>query len=565
MSAESSGVFTLKEINRVKIIQDVIERRITTRRAAEHLGISDRQCRRLLARYREGGPLGMASRRCGMRGNRQLPPGLADEALELIKTRYADFGPTLAREKLEELHGLFLGKETVRRIMVRAGLWIPRKQRAARIPQPRYRRPCTGELIQIDGCDHDCMASRRCGMRGNRQLPPGLADEALELIKTRYADFGPTLAREKLEELHGLFLGKETVRRIMVRAGLWIPRKQRAARIPQPRYRRPCTGELIQIDGCDHDWFEGRGPACTALVYVDDATSKLMELLFVKSESTFSYFEATRRYIDKHGKPLALYSDKAGVFRVNNKHATGGDGHTQFGRAMHELNIQTICAETSPAKGRVERAHLTLQDRLVKELRLQGICSMEAANDFAEAYMADYNRRFGKVPRHDFDVHRAVEHDEDLELIFTVREKRKVSKSLTIQYDKMLYLIEDSELSRRAIGKYIDVYHYPDGRKELRLNGTLLPYSTYDRLSEIDQGAIVDNKRLGRTLEFISLVQSKRDNTRSQSIPAGDGPSRRRPKQEGKKSQRSLDNDDMLEALKQLQSRSEDIFGKRAR
>ncbi|MCY2152460.1 ISNCY family transposase [Klebsiella pneumoniae] len=361
MSAESSGVFTLKEINRIKIIQDVIERRITTRRAAEHLGISDRQCRRLLARYREGGPLGMASRRCGMRGNRQLPPG------------------------------------------------------------------------------------------------------------------------------------------------------------------------------------------------------------FVKSESTFSYFEATRRYIDKHGKPLALYSDKAGVFRVNNKHATGGDGHTQFGRAMHELNIQTICAETSPAKGRVERAHLTLQDRLVKELRLQGICSMEAANDFAEAYMADYNRRFGKVPRHDFDVHRAVEHDEDLGLIFTVREKRKVSKSLTIQYDKMLYLIEDSELSRRAIGKYIDVYHYPDGRKELRLNGTLLPYSTYDRLSEIDQGAIVDNKRLGRTLEFISLVQSKRDNTRSQSIPAGDGPSRRRPKQEGKKSQRSLDNDDMLEALKQLQSRSEDIFGKRAR
>ncbi len=467
MSAESSGVFTLKEINRIKIIQDVIERRITTRRAAEHLGISDRQCRRLLARYREGGPLGMAS--------------------------------------------------------------------------------------------------RRCGMRGNRQLPPGLADQALELIKTRYADFGPTLAREKLEELHGLFLGKETVRRIMVRAGLWVPRKQRAARIPQPRYRRPCTGELIQIDGCDHDWFEGRGPACTALVYVDDATSKLMELLFVKSESTFSYFEATRRYIDKHGKPLALYSDKAGVFRVNNKHATGGDGHTQFGRAMHELNIQTICAETSPAKGRVERAHLTLQDRLVKELRLQGICSMEAANDFAEAYMADYNRRFGKVPRHDFDVHRAVEHDEDLGLIFTVREKRKVSKSLTIQYDKMLYLIEDSELSRRAIGKYIDVYHYPDGRKELRLNGTLLPYSTYDRLSEIDQGAIVDNKRLGRTLEFISLVQSKRDNTRSQSIPAGDGPSRRRPKHEGKKSQRSLDNDDMLEALKQLQSRSEDIFGKRAR
>ncbi len=467
MSAESSGVFTLKEINRIKIIQDVIERRITTRRAAEHLGISDRQCRRLLARYREGGPLGMAS--------------------------------------------------------------------------------------------------RRCGMRGNRQLPPGLADQALELIKTRYADFGPTLAREKLEELHGLFLGKETVRRIMVRAGLWVPRKQRAARIPQPRYRRPCTGELIQIDGCDHDWFEGRGPACTALVYVDDATSKLMELLFVKSESTFSYFEATRRYIDKHGKPLALYSDKAGVFRVNNKHATGGDGHTQFGRAMHELNIQTICAETSPAKGRVERAHLTLQDRLVKELRLQGICSMEAANDFAEAYMADYNRRFGKVPRHDFDVHRAVEHDEDTGLIFTVREKRKVSKSLTIQYDKMLYLIEDSELSRRAMGKYIDVYHYPDGRKELRLNGTLLPYSTYDRLSEIDRArlsitsVLAEPRSLSVWCRASGITRALSQFPLEMALP-DDGQSRK-----GKKSQRSLDNDDMLEALKQLQSRSEDIFGKRAR
>lgn len=293
MIADSSGVFTLKEINRVKVIQDVIERRLTTHRAAELLEISDRQCRRLLVRYREEGPLGLTH--------------------------------------------------------------------------------------------------KRRGARGNRQLMPGLAEMALELIRTRYADFGPTLACEKLEELHNLRLGKETVRRIMTRAGLWIPRKQRAAHIPQPRYRRPCTGELIQIDGCDHDWFEGRSPACTALVYVDDATSRIMELLFVKSESTFSYFEATRRYILKHGKPLALYSDKAGVFQS----ATGGDGHTQFGRAMYELNIHTICAETSQAKGRVERAHLTLQDRLVKEFRLHGISSIEEANAFAEEYIADYNRRSG--------------------------------------------------------------------------------------------------------------------------------------------------------------------------
>ncbi len=157
---------------------------------------------------------------------------------------------------------------------------------------------------------------------------------------------------------------------------------------------------------------------------------------------------------------------------------------------MHELNIQTICANTSSAKGRVERAHLTLQDRLVKELRLRGISSVDAANEFADEFMADYNRRFAKAPRHDFDVHRPLETDDDLSAFFTWREPRRVSKSLTVQYDKVLYLIEDNELSRRAIGKYIEVWHYPDGRKELRLNDAVLPYSTYDRLRKSTKGLL---------------------------------------------------------------------------
>lgn len=177
--------------------------------------------------------------------------------------------------------------------------------------------------------------------------------------------------------------------------------------------------------------------------------------------------------------------------------------------------------------------------------------------------MTAYNRRFGKAPRHDFDVHRPLETDDDLTAFFTWREPRRVSKSLTVQYDKVLYLIEDNELSRRAIGKYIEVWHYPDGRKELRLNEVVLPYSTYDRLQKIDQGAIVDNKRLGRTLEFIKQVQDKRDNNRSQALPAGDGPSRRRRKPTEKKSQRSLDEDDMLNALKTLQSRSDEKMARR--
>ncbi len=155
---------------------------------------------------------------------------------------------------------------------------------------------------------------------------PGLAERALRIIRERYADFGQTLACEKLAEVHGLHLAKETVRKLMTQAGLWIPRKLRPPRVHQPRPRRARTGELIQIDGSEHRWFEDRGPACTLLVYVDDATSRLMQLLLV----SFTYFEATRGYLERYGKPLAFYSGKASVFRINNKQAIGGDGQTQW-------------------------------------------------------------------------------------------------------------------------------------------------------------------------------------------------------------------------------------------
>jgi hypothetical protein len=148
----------------------------------------------------------------------------------------------------------------------------------------------------------------------------------------------------------------------MIAAGLWCDRKQRK-RIHQPRPRRECVGELVQVDGSEHWWFEDRGPQCTLLVFVDDTTSRLMHLQFVESESTFAYFHAARAYLEAWGKPVAFYSDKHGVFRVNHPGALGGDGMTQFGRALHALNIDIICANSSPAKGRVERANKTLQDR----------------------------------------------------------------------------------------------------------------------------------------------------------------------------------------------------------
>src|SRR5690242_10127133 len=159
------------------------------------------------------------------------------------------------------------------------------------------------------------LISRKRGQRSNHQLPAGLEARALVIIREFYGDFGPTLACEKLVECHGIRLAPETVRRLMTDAGLWIPRRQRPPKIYQPRARRACLGQLIQIDGSEHAWFEQRAPQCTLLVYVDDATSRLMHLHFTVSESTFSYFEATRAYIERHGKPMAFYSDRASVFR----------------------------------------------------------------------------------------------------------------------------------------------------------------------------------------------------------------------------------------------------------
>jgi hypothetical protein len=300
----------------------------------------------------------------------------------------------------------------------------------------------------------------------------------------------------------------------MTTAGLWTPRRQRAAKIHQPRNRRDCLGELIQIDGSDHAWFEDRGPACTLLVFIDDATSRLMQLRFVPTESSFAYYEATRGYLEAHGKPVAFYSDKASIFRPVTKAEFNERGVTQFGRALYELNIDIMCANTSQAKGRVERANLTLQDRLVKELRLRGISTLKAANAFAPHFVADFNGRFAKSPRRDFNAHRPLRADEDLDLIFTWREQRKVSLSLTLNYAREIYILADTAANRRLIHRYIDVYEYPDGRIEVRAGKSSLPYVRYDKLPQIDIAAVVENKRLGHALRAAQAVQARRDDRR---------------------------------------------------
>jgi transposase len=364
------------------------------------------------------------------------------------------------------------------------------------------------------------LASRRRGRPSNRRLPDAVREAALALVREHYADFGPTLAAEKLAERHGVRLSRETLRHWMAEAGLWVPRKARRGRVHQPRHRRDCPGELVQIDGCEHAWLEDRGPPCTLLAFVDDATSRLMHLRFVPSESAFAYMAATRAYIEAHGKPVAFYSDKHGVFRVNRPDAARGDGMTQFGRALHELDVEIICASSPQAKGRVERAHKTLQDRLVKELRLAGVRSVEAANAFLPAFMADYNARFAKEPRLAKDLHRPPAPHDDLDEALTWREERTVTGSLTLHYNKVLFLLEPTELARGLARKRVTVLEFPDGRLAIRHRGTDLPYRVFDKLRRVDQAAVVDSKRLGAVLAVIRDRQAEAARRRNRDAPS---------------------------------------------
>ena len=354
------------------------------------------------------------------------------------------------------------------------------------------------------------LGSKRRG-QSNRRLPVELRKEALALVRARYADFGPTLAQEKLLEQHDIRVAPETLRQWMIDDGIWLTRRQRKKRIQQPRHRRDCYGELVQIDGSDHHWFEDRGPRSVLLVYVDDATGKLMALRMCESESAFSYFHATRSYLERHGKPVALYSDKAGVFRVNAKRPKAGDGFTQFGRAMSDLNIDVICANTPAAKGRVERAHQTLQDRLVKELRLRGISTMDDANAYFPEFMRDYNRRFGRVARNDHDAHRPLTERDGLDDIFTWQEERRVTAQLTVHHKRTMYLLEPTEEAKAAARKRVTVVEYEDGRVSIRFQGVVLAARPFHKDGCVTQGSIVENKLLSGALTEIRKRQQQKE------------------------------------------------------
>jgi transposase len=338
------------------------------------------------------------------------------------------------------------------------------------------------------------LVSKRRGRPSNNRLSEKTYQKALGLLKSKYEGFGPTLACEKLVEVDGLQISKERLRQLMIAEDLWKPRKARKVAVHQMRSRRACIGELVQIDGSPHDWFEGRAPACSLLVFIDDATGKLGQLSFVKNESFFSYAQVARAYFERHGKPVAFYSDKHGIFRVNQPASGTTDALTQFGRAMRQLDIQIICAHTPQAKGRVERAIQTLQDRLPKELRLRNISSWQDGNAFLPEFIADFNRRFAVQPRSDLDAHQPLNDQDKLDQILTWQETRTLSKNLTLQFRKVVYQIQTNRPTYALRHAAVTVCLDAQENLTILYQGKPLDYTVFHRQAK--QSEIIDTKQL---------------------------------------------------------------------
>lgn len=381
MKSEDILPMSIQDIDRMKVIDDVIKKRIKQRHAAQQLHLSTRQVRRLVKRLRREGPQGLIHGLRGHASNHQLESGLLKRALDLVKADYHDFGPTFANEKLAKIHKIFLSTYVLRQGMIRGGLWRPR-------------RSCT-------------------------------------------------------------------------RHRAW-------------RERRPCLGDLVQLDGSDHDWFEGRGPRCALLIFIDDATSRILYGEFIPVEDTLNLLKAVKAYLLLHGRPVAFYVDRDSIYKVN-RHSTVEEELreeqplSQFSRAMEELAIEMIFALSPQAKGRVERGFKTHQDRLVKELRLAGIATIREANTFLwNTYISDHNTRCAVPPADPTNTHRPLLPAQKLEQILSLRVARVVANDFTLRFRNRFFQLRADQPVRVRPKDAVLVEIHLDGSTHIRFRDQYL-------------------------------------------------------------------------------------------
>lgn len=325
------------------------------------------------------------------------------------------------------------------------------------------------------------------GRVSNNQGDPELLGMALSALHNqRWEGFTAVFAQQKLESLYGIVLSDTTVRKLMTMTGLW-QRHRPKAKHRAWRERRACVGMLIQLDGSDHDWFEGRGPKCALLIYIDDATSRILHAEFIKVEDTLNLMRSTGIYLRKHGRPVAYYVDKDSIYKVNRQTTIDEelrdiDPITQFTRAMTELGIEVIAADSPQAKGRVERGFDTHQDRLVKELRLANIDDMEAGNVFLNTfYVEDHNTRYAVEPASNTNAHRPLLSDHRLDEILSRRTERSIANDYTVRFQQRFFQLFEAQPVRIRPKDKIEVEIRLDGTTHLRAKGSYLRFSPIEK------------------------------------------------------------------------------------
>jgi len=310
------------------------------------------------------------------------------------------------------------------------------------------------------------------GRPGNRRLSQDVRERVVKRHQERYADFGPTLACEKLEEEdRELKVSPDTLTALLKERGLWL-RLRRRGRHRSRRERRACLGSMLQMDGSHHDWFEGRGPWCVLMVVIDDATNRTYARLY-PAETTEAAFDVFGRWMKRQGVPRSLYVDRHSIYRQ--------DGHpenpTQFGRAMKELGVELICAHSPQAKGRVERRNAVFQDRLVKEMRLRNISDMRQANALLEGnFLEDLNRRYAVKPRDGQDMHRALDAALALEEILCVQEERVVGQDWCVRWENNWLQIGSEHGPMCLPRRRVLIKHLADGRLVMEHKGQRLSF-----------------------------------------------------------------------------------------
>lgn len=351
------------------------------------------------------------------------------------------------------------------------------------------------------------LISKRRGKPSNRRIDAEQREHYVALVRQHYADFGPELAREYLQRKHDFPHSTETLRGWMTQAGLWQPQTRKATRIHSPRERRACRGELVQIDGSHHDWFEGRAAKCCLIAFIDDATGQVLGARFSPTETTQAYFDVLQYCVQTHGRPVALYSDRHSIFT---KHDSEDPVPTQFERALLQLDIEPIQAHSPQAKGRVERLFQTLQDRMTKAMRINRVNSIEQANAWLHTYLSEHNKQFAVAARGIQDAHRAcAATSQALARICALHYQRQLSTQLSCQFEGSVVQLHANQPNSPKGRCKIDIVQYDDGRIELLYHGQLLEHTRYQLHNHLG-AKHADAKSLNETVNKAQAAQHAR-------------------------------------------------------